>query len=162
MQGLLVVQLLALVFVANGTPIVAKKILGKALASPLDGGALFIDGRPLLGASKTLRGVILSILATSASAPLIGLEWRVGALVAAAAMTGDLLSSFVKRRMGVAASSRAIGLDQIPESLLPLVACGLLLPLTILDIAVATVIFFVVELALSRIFFKLHIRDRPF
>jgi hypothetical protein len=42
------------------------------------------------------------------------------------------------------------------------VACGLLLPLTILDIAVATVIFFVVELALSRIFFKLHIRDRPF
>jgi CDP-2,3-bis-(O-geranylgeranyl)-sn-glycerol synthase len=83
-------------------------------------------------------------------------------LVAITAMIGDLLSSFIKRRMGIAPSDRAIGLDQIPESLLPLLACAFFLPLTFFDVAVATLIFFVGELALSRVLFKLHIRDRPY
>jgi hypothetical protein len=121
-----------------------------------------LDGRPLFGPSKTLRGVVLSILVTSAFAPLIGLECKVGALVASVAMIGDLFSSFLKRRMDLSASGQFVGLDQIPESLLPLLACRLLLPLTILDIALATLIFLVGALALSRLLFKLHIRDRPY
>jgi hypothetical protein len=64
--------------------------------------------------------------------------------------------------MGIATSDRAIGLDQIPESLLPLLACAFFLPLTFFDVAVATLSFFVGELALSRVLFKLHIRDRPY
>ena len=39
----------------------------------------------------------------------------IGLLVAATAMAGDLLSSFLKRRLALAPSSQAIGLDQIPE-----------------------------------------------
>jgi hypothetical protein len=78
------------------------------------------------------------------------------------AMAGDLFSSFVKRRLGLPPSSMALGLDQIPESLFPLLACRLLLPLTWLDIGVAVVLFFVGELVLSRILFKLHVRDRPY
>src|SRR6478672_11537100 len=96
----------------------------------------------------------LSIAATTAFAPLIALNWRIGALVAAMAMLGDLLSSFLKRRMGLAPSRQAIGLDQIPESLLPLLACWFFLPLTIVDVVAATVIFFVSELSLSRVLFK--------
>ena len=128
----------------------------------IDGGATFIDGRPLFGSSKTVRGLMLSILATTAFAPLIGLDWRIGALVALMAMIGDLSSSFLKRRMGLDPSDRAIGLDQIPESLLPLLACAFFLPLTLFDLVVATAIFFVGELALSRLLFKLHIRNRPY
>jgi hypothetical protein len=64
--------------------------------------------------------------------------------------------------MGLAPSSMAIGLDQIPESLFPLLACRLLLPLTMLDIGVAAALFFVGELVLSRILFRLHLRDRPY
>ena len=105
---------------------------------------------------------MLSILVTSAFAPLVGLEWKVGALVASVAMIGDLFSSFLKRRMDLSASSQFVGLDQIPESLLPLLACRLLLPLTILDITLATLIFLVGALALSRLLFKLRIRDRPY
>jgi CDP-archaeol synthase len=162
MSVLLITQLLALLVVANATPIVAAWILGTVLASPLDGDAVLEDGRRLFGASKTSRGIVLSILATSASAPLIGLNWKVGAVVATAAMVGDLVSSFMKRRMGLPSSSRATGLDQIPESLIPLIACRMLLPLTILDIATATVIFMIGELAISPLLFKLHIRNRPF
>ena len=162
MHPLLIAQLLTLLAVANGTPIIVEKFLGKFLAFPIDGGATLADGKPLFGSSKTLRGLALSILATTSVAPLIGLNWKIGALLALMAMIGDLMSSFVKRRMGLAPSDRAIGLDQIPESLLPLLACALFLPLTFFDVVVATLTFFVGELALSRVLFKLHIRDRPY
>jgi hypothetical protein len=36
---------------------------------------------------------------------------------------GAPLSSFIKRRLALVPSSQAIGLDQIPESLFPLLAC---------------------------------------
>jgi CDP-2,3-bis-(O-geranylgeranyl)-sn-glycerol synthase len=44
--------------------------------------------------------------------------------------------------LGLPPSSQAIGLDQIPESLFPLIAARLLLPLGALDIAIATMLFF--------------------
>ena len=59
-------------------------------------------------------------------------------------------------------SSRFTGLDQIPEALLPLLACTVILPLTLLSVGIATFIFFVGALILSRVFFKLNIRDRPY
>ena len=43
-----------------------------------------------------------------------------GLLVAVGAMAGDLLSSFIKRRMAVAPHGVVLGLDQLPEALLPL------------------------------------------
>jgi hypothetical protein len=161
MRLLLIAQLLTLLAVANGTPVIAARIFDNALAFPLDGDVSFLDGRPLFGASKTLRGVALSIVVTSAVAPLIGLEWWIGTLVAFMAMLGDLFSSFVKRRLGLAPSDKALGLDQVPESLLPLLACALVLPLTVLDVVVATLMFFVGALIFSPLLFKLGIRDRP-
>jgi CDP-2,3-bis-(O-geranylgeranyl)-sn-glycerol synthase len=157
-----VLQLIVLLALANGTPVIAKWLLGDRLALPLDGGARFLDGRPLLGHSKTIRGVVLAIVVTSLGAALIGLSAAVGALVGVLAMAGDLLSSFVKRRLGLIASSRATGLDQIPEALLPLVACGAVLPLTPADIAAGVAIFFVGEVVLSRLLYALTIRDRPY
>ena len=114
-QAILVAQLLTLLAVANGTPVIATKLLGKERAFPLDGNATLSDGRPVFGSSKTLRGVILSIALTSACAPLVGLGWEVGFVVAVGAMVGDLFSSFVKRRLGMPSSSKFTGLDQIPE-----------------------------------------------
>jgi hypothetical protein len=45
--------------------------------------------------------------------------------VAFMAMLGDLFSGFVKRRLGMGPSDKALGLDYVPESLLPLLACVL-------------------------------------
>ena len=162
MQPVLILELLILLTVANGTPVVAKRLLGAAFAYPLDGGALFPDGRPWFGPSKTIRGVVLATLATAATATALGLGWKAGALIGMVAMAGDLLASFIKRRWGLAPSSQAIGLDQIPESLLPLLASRLFMPVTALDIAVATILFFVGELLLSRLLFRWHLRDRPY
>ena len=161
MQGSLLLQLLILLVVANGTAVVAKKLLGLALARPLDGGALFVDGQPIFGPTKTIRGVVVSLLATSICAELMGLGWSVGTLIATFAMAGDLFSSFVKRRLHLASSSMAIGLDHIPESLFPLLASRLLLPLSILDIVAGVTIFVVGGLIASPILFRLNLRDEP-
>ena len=157
-----ILQLLALITLANGTPIVAKKIFGLRFARPLDIGILFFDGRPLFGPSKTVRGILICVLVTTASAPLIGLDLTIGATVAGAAMAGDLFSSFVKRRLNFPPSSQALGLDQVPESLFPMLACRDALLLTIPDIALGVGVFFIGELILSRLLYKVHLRDKPY
>ena len=162
MHFLPLLQLLVLLTLANGAPVVAKKILGDRFSVRLDGGVAFVDGRPLFGKSKTLRGIVVAILATAAGAPLVGLSLATGAIVGAAAMAGDLLSSFVKRRLDFRPSSKALGLDQIPESLLPMLAVRTELSLSAIDIAAGVAVFLVGELVLSRLLFKAHLRDEPY
>ena len=162
MQLFLLLRMLVLLTLANGTPVIAKKVFGRHFDRPLDSGVLFFDRRPLFGRSKTMRGILVSILITTAGAPLIGLDPQIGAVVASTAMFGDLISSFVKRRLNLAPSSRAIGLDQVPESLLPLLACGDTLALTAADVGLGVIIFFIGELFFSRILYKAHLRDEPY
>lgn len=157
-----VLQILALLTVANGAPVVAKKILGRHLNLALDFGVAFFDGQPLFGSSKTIRGIVISVLATTAAALLIGLGPAIGAVVAGAAMAGDLFSSFVKRRLNYRPSSQALGLDQIPELLLPMLACRSALGLTAVDIVLGVAVFLVGEIVLSRLLFRAHLRDEPY
>jgi CDP-2,3-bis-(O-geranylgeranyl)-sn-glycerol synthase len=155
-------RLLLLLGVANASPIVAKLVLGRRWSAPLDGGLRFVDGRPLLGPAKTLRGVAASIGATALAAWALGFAAGLGAAIGAAAMAGDALASFVKRRLGVAPSGRATGLDQIPEALLPLLVVQGALGLSALQIVAVTAAFFVLELPLARLAFRLGLRDRPY
>jgi CDP-2,3-bis-(O-geranylgeranyl)-sn-glycerol synthase len=153
-------KLLVLISLANGVPIVAKNIFGNGL--PLDGGASLGDGRALFGPSKTVRGLVLALLATAVAAPFLGIEWKIGLLIGAAAMAGDLLSSFAKRRAGAPVSSMALGIDQIPESLFPALACMSRLGLSLADIGAICIVFFIAELAISRVLYRLKLRDRPY
>ena len=174
--------LLVLIIVANGSPILTQKLLGERWQSALDGGRCLKDGRPVFGPTKTWRGVVSACLFTGLVAWMMHWSVMAGLLIALGAMTGDLLSSFIKRRLGMVSSSRALGLDQIPESLLPLLLLkGLLvkglslkvfstglLPQTLQADMTWTlvwqvvVMFFIAELLLSRILFHLHIRNQPY
>jgi CDP-2,3-bis-(O-geranylgeranyl)-sn-glycerol synthase len=162
MQPVLILQLLILLMLANGTPVIAKKVLGDRYSYPVDCNLTFADGRPLFGRSKTIRGVVLAVLVTTAGATLIGLGWETGIVVGSFAMVGDLVSSFSKRRLNLPSSSRASGLDQVPESLFPLLACRNLLSLAVADIAVCVAIFVIGEVILSRLLYAWHLRDRPY
>ena len=162
MRPVVILQLLSLLTLANGTPVIAKRILGRRLSAPLDGGLKFVDGEPIFGQSKTIRGIVLALLVTTAGAPLMGLDWMIGLLVAATAMVGDLLSSFIKRRCRLRPSDQFIGIDQLPESLFPLLACRGAFVLTVEEIAVTAVIFFVGEMLISRVLYWLRFRDRPY
>ena len=157
-----VVQVLVLIALANGTPVFAKKLLGPRWAWPLDGGLTMPDGQPLFGQSKTIRGIVLAIAVTALGAMLMGLDALTGALAGASAMAGDLLSSFTKRRLRLKPSSQALGIDQVPEALLPFLVCRNALSLSAIDIAIGVAVFFVSELLLSRLLYKVRLRDQPY
>ena len=81
--------------------------------------------------------------------------------MAGGAMSGDLFSSFVKRRLRLEPHAQAFGLDQIPEALLPLLLLPDRLDLSGLEIAALLTAFVVLQIVLSRLLFRLGIRDRP-
>ena len=154
--------LLLLLIVANGAPILAQRLLGDRLGLPLDGGLVLADGRRLLGRSKTVRGIVSALLLTPAAALVLGETLWLGAVIAVGAMLGDLLSSFLKRRLGLVPSSQALGLDQIPEALLPLLLVSRPLELQAPTIAGLVAAFVVLELLLSKLLYRLRIRTRPY
>jgi CDP-2,3-bis-(O-geranylgeranyl)-sn-glycerol synthase len=95
-------------------------------------------------------------------APALGYPIAAGALIGAGAMAGDALSSFVKRRLGIQPSGHAFGLDQIPESLLPLLAVQGMLNLSLLQVATITSAFVLLEIPLARLAYFLGLRERPY
>ena len=158
----LICEVLSLLALANFTPIMVKNLVGRRWAWPLDGGLRFFDGRAIFGASKTVRGVLASLVVTAAGSVAIGWGWELGVTVAAWSMGGDLFSSFCKRRLGLAPGGKATGLDQIPEALFPVLAVRGMVGLSAVDIGVVVVVFLVAEMLLSVVFFKMHLRERPY
>jgi len=156
------IKLLLLLLVANGAPVIAYDLLKQRWAHPVDGHLRLPDGRRLLGSSCTLRGWLASTAATSAAAALLGLPAATGLLIALLAMAGDSLSSFIKRRLGQPSGSMALGLDQIPEALFPLLWVRQQFALQALDITLLVAGFIALELLLSRILYALRLRKHPY
>ncbi|MCW9088710.1 MAG: CDP-archaeol synthase [Gammaproteobacteria bacterium] len=156
-----ILALLLLLLVVNGAPVVATRLLGERLSWPVDGGRCAGDGRRLLGPGKTWRGVFVAVVAGGVLAPVLGWSFELGAFFGLLAMVGDSLSSFVKRRLGLAPSAKASGLDQLPESLLPLLGLQKHLAIGWGEALATGVLFLLVEIGLSRWLYRLHIRRQP-
>ena len=159
---MLEIELILLLMTANGAPIVFRWLSGTRYAWPLDAGLLLADGRPLFGASKTLRGLIAALLCTTLLAWLLGWQPLLGLLFATMAMLGDLLASFIKRRLAIPAGGMAPGLDQIPESLFPLLAVRGVFELSWLQVIFIVVAFIALDYLLSFVLYRLHIRQHPY
>jgi CDP-archaeol synthase len=155
-------SLLLLIVIANGTPVIVTALCGEWWNQPMDGGRVLTDRHRVLGASKTWRGFIAASLASGIGAVLLGLPVAVGMVVGIAAMSGDLLSSFIKRRLGISASGMALGLDQLPEAVLPLLAVADQFGLTWSALGWTAVGFMALELGLSPLFYWLGVRNRPY
>ena len=155
-------RLLLLLAAANTTPIVLKRVLGTRWNAAIDGGKLFGDGRPWLGASKTWRGFVGAIVVTAMLAPVLGLDAVDGALLGANAMMGDAVASFVKRRLGIRSSGRAFGLDQVPEALLPLLVLQERLAITEATVVAVTLAFLLLEVPGAWLSWRAGLRDEPY
>ena len=145
----LISHLVLLLIIANGTPALLGLVLGPRWNRPLDNNRQLPDNRPLLGPSKTLRGLFSAIVVTGLLAPLFELSVLEGASFALLAMLGDLSSSFIKRRLGFASSRSVPLLDQLPESILPLWGLQSVLGSSGSEMALAVAIFIVIDLLLS-------------
>ncbi|MCW8918102.1 MAG: CDP-archaeol synthase [Gammaproteobacteria bacterium] len=153
---------LLLLLLANGAPPLARYWLGSRFALPLDGGSCFIDGRPLLGAAKSWRGVLAAALATTVGGTLLGIAWWLALLFALLSLLGDALASFLKRRLAIPVHGHCLGLDQIPEALLPLWLLATPLGLDGVQVVVGTLLFMLLEITLSPLLYRWHLRSRPY
>ena len=154
-------QVFLLIMAANAAPIFGRLLMKGRWNAPLDGGATFFDGQPWLGPSKTYRGVVFSLAGTVLAADVLAIPWDIGLLTGGLAMTGDCLSSFIKRRLGYASGGMALGLDQIPESLFPLLGLWEPLSLSAIGIMATAGAFMVFELFISPILYRFRIRKNP-
>ena len=110
----------------------------------------------------TWRGLVASLVVACVLSEALGFGYLFGLVFGSLVMTGDLFSSFVKRRRGLAPGDQSLGLDQLPESIAPTLYAvavtgiqwwwAILLPLA----------FMLLELAVSRPLYWLKIRKRPY
>ncbi|OMH39004.1 CDP-archaeol synthase [Motiliproteus sp. MSK22-1] len=158
---MLELQLLALLLITNGLPILGNYILGP-WNSPLDSGYRLIDGQYLLGPSKSWGGLLFSISLTPLAASIMGHGVLFGLYFALAAMAGDLISSFLKRRLKLPSSARCYGIDQIPESFLPLIVSCYYMKINSHQVVLIMLIFIIAAVLLSRLLYLLNIKNRPY
>jgi len=158
---LLSLELFVLLVLANGVPVVAARLLPNRTNWPVDAGRTWSDGRPLFGPSKTWRGLLSGTLACVLFALWLDLGWLFGAGFGALSLLGDLLSSFIKRRMGLTSSARAVWLDQLPEAALPMLMAWFWFPLPFWEIAAIAMLFALSNMLFSPLLYRLGIRKQP-
>jgi len=150
-------------YVANASPVV----LGGG--APIDGGRKFTDGRPIFGPGKTIRGflvglsagTVFGLLQGTVAGPILSYSLR-GFLLALGALGGDLLGSFIKRRMNLARGAAAPGLDQLGFVVLALLFAGILVVPDWEVILTILIITPPIHLATNFIGHKLKLKDRPY
>ena len=120
------VKILILLWTVNLTPALLTYYLDRRWGRPLDGGRRWRDGRPLLGSHKTIRGLVGAVAIGTLAGVYLGLPAWLGMSAAVLSMAGDLISSFLKRRLGKVSGAVVPGLDQILEGALPLSGLGAL------------------------------------
>jgi CDP-2,3-bis-(O-geranylgeranyl)-sn-glycerol synthase len=109
-------------YVANAAPVVFGG------GYPLDAGKLFLDGKPLFGSNKTIRGFFAGLLVGTLSGFVLGSLYQLegfpknflfqynlllGFMLSLGALTGDLLHSFLKRRLNISPGSPLPVADQL-------------------------------------------------
>ena len=115
MEGIwLSLELLLLLGVANSAPIAARRLLGDRWAAPLDFGLNFVDGRPLLGRGKTIRGEVdmwKDIIEQTGKGEFLGYELAKvkHKIDGAAAGSTTLKNCALPRQPSIAAASNSLG-----------------------------------------------------
>ena len=140
-------ELLLLIVIANAAPVITSFIIPKQ--KPIDFGIKLQDQQALFGQSKTWSGLISSLILTSLFAYALNYDFLIGLIISCLAMLGDLLSSFIKRRLKKQSSEACILLDQIPESVFPALAMMSIYSLSLIQVIAIVVSFIIIELILS-------------
>ena len=112
--ALLIARALEFIFpayVANAVPVLAGG------GRPLDCGRNFLDGRPIFGKNKTIRGFLVGLMmgtvAGLAESLVFNYPLSFGFAISLGALVGDLAGAFTKRRLGLPPGELLPIVDQI-------------------------------------------------
>ncbi len=120
-------------YLANATPV----LLGGG--GPLDGGRTWRDGEPILGDHKTVRGTLSGIAAGILTGLLQQAPLR-GVLLAVGAISGDLIVSFIKRRLKLKPGALFPLADQMDFIVFAVILLSLFQPLPTWDRIIAILV----------------------
>jgi len=160
-------------YFANMAPVMVRRI--SLFAFPIDFNKK-INNKPILGGHKTFRGLVFGIIFAVAVAYIqfllysngffknisfIGYEsWPLfGLLMGFGALTGDLIKSFFKRRLGIRPGARFIPFDQTDFVVGALVFIMPVFSLTLKIFIVSLLLSFVLHIIVNHIAFYLRIRN---
>lgn len=170
-------------YVANGFAVFAKVCRTR---HPIDGNRIFRDGRPLFGAGKTwegffigfLSGTIIGCLQLLASPflysiiiqylilpselyPIVFISILQFPLVALGALIGDLLGSFIKRRLNISRGRPAPLLDQLDFLGMAILFGMLVNPLPLLFMAFLFLVTPIIHFLANIIGYLLRLKEVP-
>lgn len=138
---------------------------------PVDFGRKFVDGKPIFGQNKTIRGFIAGLLigtlvgwAQETLAPNIGLEKGsvlLGLCLSLGALFGDLIGSFVKRRLDLKPGASFPVSDQIDFVLLALLFSLPVKPPTFLYAVLIIALTLPIHLLANVIAYLIRVKKRP-
>lgn len=166
--------------IANATPVIANKIpLLNRWKTPMDFGRSY-RGKRIFGANKTWRGLVFS----SFIGGLVGLgiyalynnyfhrlgitprepaleAFLLGCLLGAGALIGDAVESFFKRQIGKKPGELWFPFDQIDYIIGGLVIVSPFVRLSIIQMALIGVVWFVSHLFWAYVAYLLKLKDKP-
>ena len=98
-------------YVANAVPVLAGG------GRPLDRGRNFLDGKPIFGKNKTIRGFLVGLMMGTVVGLAESLVFKYplsfGFAISLGALVGDLAGAFIKRRLGLPPGELLPIVDQI-------------------------------------------------
>ncbi|BCU70491.1 CDP-2,3-bis-(O-geranylgeranyl)-sn-glycerol synthase [Stygiolobus caldivivus] len=147
--------------VANGSAPFVRR------GTPIDFGKKLSDNRRLLGDGKTFEGLLLALTFGSTVgviiAKFLGEEWIVIAFwESLAAMLGDMLGAFIKRRLGMERGQRAPLLDQLDFFLASTLALLILgVKLQVIQVISVGLIVIGLHMFTNYVAFRLKIKSVP-
>ena len=144
------------------------------MAVPVDSN-ISLGGKPLFGPHKTVRGLVTGIVLAIAVAFIQHLLYNVtvfqqlsltdyrqwgllGLLMGSGALAGDLLKSFIKRRVGIEPGKPFIPFDQVDFVAGALLFSSLIVPITWEVAAVSFALSFILHIATNHAAFWMGIR----
>ncbi len=152
-------------YCANGAPV----IFGGG--QPLDGGRKFLDGKPIFGSHKTYRGFAFGIIigtfvgwVQEALAPSAGLpkgSLILGFVLSLGALMGDLVGSFIKRRLDLKPGAHLPISDQIDFVLVALLFGLLVEPPSLIAAFIVIVLTGPIHLLINVMAYLLRLKKTP-
>jgi len=163
---------------ANMMPVLMKKHW-MWLARPVDFNLKWFDGKNLLGDHKTWRGLVsgtvVSIIIVAIQKWLLQFEtfekisifpydqysvWLTGFLIGFGALFGDMVKSFIKRRVGIEPGKKFIPWDQIDAAVGAIALVSIIWPVGWIRSLALIIFTFVLHILVRNVGYYLKINKR--
>ncbi len=153
-------------YIANSTPVVFGG------HTPIDFGLTLADGKRVFGSSKTWRGLFSGILFGILTAIILAILTQptlqaiqgatlVGVLLSVGTHVGDLLGSFLKRRLGMKSGAEFFLTDQLLFLVVALAFAWPFHPLALDELVFLVVLTFILHKTSNIVAHRLHLKQVP-